>query len=422
MSETTSRKRASSEQEENTARKVPRNIGIANIHLKILIPSNLAGVVLGKGGETIIRIQDEANIKAHMSKGNEYFPGTSDRICTLSANDTGGIKKGLNLICDKLFEKMDSIQEKMTLKMLIPNATAGMIIGKGGEHIRAIKEKTGAYVQLSRKNELPERCITVSGTKDEIALATDDLVEMIAKDPLSGSCLQINYNNFNMDSGPQLSNINSVRPSILADYNNGEDYDPRPGDLNFSFNFTSPKTNVGSWLSPDLMDYIALLLRGGGYRSQAINEIIDAIEILIKYGVLNSNTKRTSNFNTSNFNTNAFSFDNFGNGIPSRFSRGKDDSDAYILPSSFGEDEQGRYLALQVSDNKVGAIMGTRGATLTEIQQLSKARVRVSRKDDYVDGTKDRLVYIYGSKKEVDAARSLIEWKVKEYDTKFSKR
>lgn len=53
----------------------------------------------------------------------------------------------------------------MTLKMLIPNATAGMIIGKGGEHIRAIKEKTGAYVQLSRKNELPERCITVSGIK-----------------------------------------------------------------------------------------------------------------------------------------------------------------------------------------------------------------------------------------------------------------
>jgi len=50
--------------------------------------------------------------------------------------------------------------------MLIPNATAGMIIGKGGEHIRAIKESTGAFVQLSRKNELPERCIIVSGKCD----------------------------------------------------------------------------------------------------------------------------------------------------------------------------------------------------------------------------------------------------------------
>lgn len=52
----------------------------------------------------------------------------------------------------------------MTLKMLIPNATAGMIIGKGGEHIRSIKEKTGAFVQLSRLNDLPERIITVSGS------------------------------------------------------------------------------------------------------------------------------------------------------------------------------------------------------------------------------------------------------------------
>ncbi len=43
--------------------------------MKVLVPSNLAGVVLGKGGETIIRIQEEASIKAHMSKGNEFFPG-----------------------------------------------------------------------------------------------------------------------------------------------------------------------------------------------------------------------------------------------------------------------------------------------------------------------------------------------------------
>lgn len=50
-------------------------ISAGGVHLKILIPSNLAGVVLGKGGESIIRIQEESNIKAHMSKANEFFPG-----------------------------------------------------------------------------------------------------------------------------------------------------------------------------------------------------------------------------------------------------------------------------------------------------------------------------------------------------------
>lgn len=54
----------------------------------------------------------------------------------------------------------------MQVKILVPNTTAGMIIGKGGSYIKQIKEQTGAYIQLSQKPKdvsLPERCITVSG-------------------------------------------------------------------------------------------------------------------------------------------------------------------------------------------------------------------------------------------------------------------
>ncbi len=66
--------------------------------------------------------------------------------------------------------------------------------------------------------------------------------------------------------------------------------------------------------------------------------------------------------------------------------------------------------------------MGTKGTTLIEIQQMSKTRVRVSRKEEFPNGTKDRIVYIYGGKKETEAARRLVEWKIKEYDAKHSKR
>lgn len=111
-----------------------------------------------------------------------------------------------------------------------------------------------------------------------------------------------------------------------------------------------------------------------------------------------------------------------GHSFSSRLSRPKDNGDAFSLPSHFGEDDQGEFLALQVSDSKVGSIMGTRGSILLEIQQLSKARIRVSRKEEYVDGTKDRIVFIYGGKKEMDAARQLVEWKIKEFDLKNSKR
>ena len=45
--------------------------------LKQLIPSHLAGVVLGKGGETIVNIQSTTGSVVKMSKGNDYYPGTN---------------------------------------------------------------------------------------------------------------------------------------------------------------------------------------------------------------------------------------------------------------------------------------------------------------------------------------------------------
>ena len=54
----------------------------------------------------------------------------------------------------------------MQMKILVPNSTAGMIIGKGGAFIRQIKDESGAYVQVSQKSKdmsLQERCVTIAG-------------------------------------------------------------------------------------------------------------------------------------------------------------------------------------------------------------------------------------------------------------------
>jgi RNA-binding protein Nova len=52
------------------------------------------------------------------------------------------------------------------LKILVPNTTAGFIIGKGGNCVKQIKEDSGSYVHLSQKakdQRLQERCITIIG-------------------------------------------------------------------------------------------------------------------------------------------------------------------------------------------------------------------------------------------------------------------
>jgi len=54
----------------------------------------------------------------------------------------------------------------MQVKVVVPNVTIGMIIGKGGCYIKQIKDDTGAYVQISQKSPdavLMERVVTIAG-------------------------------------------------------------------------------------------------------------------------------------------------------------------------------------------------------------------------------------------------------------------
>ncbi|CAG5119815.1 unnamed protein product, partial [Candidula unifasciata] len=48
--------------------------GRDSIHLKILVPSVVAGAIIGKGGETIAQIQKEAGARVKMSKANDFYP------------------------------------------------------------------------------------------------------------------------------------------------------------------------------------------------------------------------------------------------------------------------------------------------------------------------------------------------------------
>jgi hypothetical protein len=64
------------------------------------------------------------------------------------------------------WEDLGFLDSCSQIKILVPNTTAGMIIGKGGNYVKQIKEDSGSYVQLSQKAKdqiLQERCITVIG-------------------------------------------------------------------------------------------------------------------------------------------------------------------------------------------------------------------------------------------------------------------
>lgn len=84
----------------------------------------------------------------------------------------------------------------MHVKILVPNSTAGRIIGKGGQYVEQIKGETGAYVQISQKSretKLPERCVTIAGDLASSKKAIDLILHKIVEDPYSSNFTTISY-------------------------------------------------------------------------------------------------------------------------------------------------------------------------------------------------------------------------------------
>lgn len=224
-------------------------------HFKILVPSAAAGAIIGKGGVTIAQLQKDAEARVKMSKATEFYPGTTERVCLVSGH-VEGIMKIHDFIMEKISEQppnaspastspissaassLESSTESTSeiyitrrekqVKILVPNSTAGMIIGKGGSYIKQIKEESGAYVQISQKSvdvALPERCVTVIGELENNRKACSMILSKIVEDIGSGNCLNINYSdvsgpvaNFNPTGSPYASTSHSNSFSSSVQY------------------------------------------------------------------------------------------------------------------------------------------------------------------------------------------------------------
>lgn len=144
----------------------------------------------------------------------------------------------LDFIMEKIREKPDQspkltdIETKQAqerdkqVKILVPNSTAGMIIGKAGAYIKQIKEESGSYVQISQKPKditLQERCITIIGDKDNNKVACKLIIAKIMEDPSSGTCLNVSYAdmngpvaNFNPTGSPYAANQTTISSSTAS--------------------------------------------------------------------------------------------------------------------------------------------------------------------------------------------------------------
>ncbi|XP_077537790.1 RNA-binding protein Nova-1-like protein passilla isoform X1 [Haemaphysalis longicornis] len=290
--------------------------GNGTFHFKILVPAVAAGAIIGKGGETIALLQKEAGARVKMSKSNDFYPGTTERVCLITGS-VEGVLRIHEFIMEKIKEKPDPTakiaidfdhkqpaEREKQVKILVPNSTAGMIIGKGGSYIKQIKEESGAYVQISQKSKdhaLAERCITVIGEMDNNKKACHMILAKIVEDPQSGSCLHVSYAevtgpvaNFNPTGSPYAnpSSVHSTVNNSSASYSSSGSLNSLSPTANFggaggggslAVAAPFPGANVAQ-----LLENVKAVLRSNGYTEQATADIATAMGTLATYGVLGS--------------------------------------------------------------------------------------------------------------------------------------
>jgi RNA-binding protein Nova len=276
---------------------------------KFLVSNAAAGSVIGKGGSNIAEFQTQSSARIQLSRANEYFPGTSDRVMLISGT-VGQVLTALHLVLAKMSSEK-AVQDTMMsrdgtqqeLRLLVPAALCGSIIGKGGATIRQFAEDSKAAIGLSPQDRMPP------GVADRTVRIT------------------------------------------------GEDLE-------------------------QLMRATALIL-----------------------------TKLSQNPNYSRFTSTSVSYGGYGAGGYAGGYGGRGAAAAGPPPEVFENGPQGEAV-VAVPDRAVGAIIGKGGEVINQIKNVVGVRIRVSGRDEYIEGTRDRNVTISGPKEAVAIAEQLIRKKM----------
>ncbi|GAQ83784.1 RNA-binding protein Nova-1 [Klebsormidium nitens] len=158
--------------------------------VRFLISNASAGSIIGKGGSTISEFQLQSGARIQLSRNREFFPGTTDRIILLSGT-INAILTALHLILSKIMTEEagggDISQKTSQVKLIVPNAVCGGIIGKGGATIRAYVEDSAANIKLSGQDQavpgVTDRIVTITGKLEQQMRAVALILAKMTEDP-----------------------------------------------------------------------------------------------------------------------------------------------------------------------------------------------------------------------------------------------
>ncbi|KAI4137378.1 MAG: hypothetical protein L6R39_007318 [Caloplaca ligustica] len=180
-------------------------------HETITIDSNLVGLIIGRQGENLRRVENETATRVQFLTGPESsgplrqckISGTRGarddakreiyRIITDNGKELGKTQLSLGVKNPGTHAPALRAGEDAT-QILVPNRTVGLIIGRGGETIRDLQERSACHVNIvgEEKSVNGFRPVNLIGTPQAAAVARGLIMEIVDSDTKNMNAQNVN--------------------------------------------------------------------------------------------------------------------------------------------------------------------------------------------------------------------------------------
>uniref|UniRef100_A0A669BR50 Insulin-like growth factor 2 mRNA binding protein 3 n=1 Tax=Oreochromis niloticus TaxID=8128 RepID=A0A669BR50_ORENI len=154
----------------------------SDIPLRMLVPTQFVGAIIGKEGATIRNITKQTHSKIDIHRKENA--GAAEKPITIHSTPDGCSNACKTIMDIMQKEALDTkFTEEIPLKILAHNSFVGRLIGKEGRNLKKIEQETGTKITISPLQDLtlynPERTITVKGSIEACAKAEEEVMKKI---------------------------------------------------------------------------------------------------------------------------------------------------------------------------------------------------------------------------------------------------
>jgi far upstream element-binding protein len=151
----------------------------------------MVGLIIGRGGEQISRLQAQFGVKIQMAPD---AGGTNERQCTISG-PAGQVLSARNAV-ERIIANEGTGRPGGPMgggggggggggfyEVSVPGHKVGLIIGKNGEMIKQMQEQSGAKIIIIQESAdaAPEKPLRITGTPDQVEIAKQLVNDILAQ-------------------------------------------------------------------------------------------------------------------------------------------------------------------------------------------------------------------------------------------------